>query len=165
MTGVKHEHNIGMSLRDNFFNGLVSEKYSPKEVYTQTAFTQRTMDCAIAQLEGLYHKQLKWPSHDESYAFNTIPRPEDFILDITAVNCPRFGQILKAVKDHPNVRKINKQIDDDLERTLFGDLRLLTNMTDASTEEMHNLCSYIYWAKLSGLKLLFELTDEQFDQC
>ena len=165
MTGLQHQHHVGQSLRDNFFNGLISERYSPKEVYTQTTYIQRTIDSAIAQLEGIYHKKLKWPSYDQSYALNTIPNHEDFIMHLRDDNCPRFRQILKAVEDHPNVKHISKQIDDDLERTLFGELRLLTNMTDASTEEMHRVCDYIYWAKLSGLKLLFELTDEQFNQC
>ena len=38
------------------------------------------------------------------------------------------------------------QVDADLEATLFPELRILTDMPDASTDDMHNVCNYIFWA-------------------
>lgn len=60
------------------------------------------------------------------------------------------------------------QIDADLEATLFADLRQLTEMPDASTNDMHNVCNYIYWAYKNwhlSVPLKFELTEEQYKQC
>ena len=53
----------------------------------------------------------------------------------------------------------------DLETTLFRDLRKLTNMPDASTDDMHDVCNYLYWASLSYLKISFTMTEEQMNQC
>ena len=58
-----------------------------------------------------------------------------------------------------------EEISADLEATLFPELREITNMTDASTEEMHNVCNYIGWATYSHLNLKFTLTPSQLDQC
>ena len=52
-----------------------------------------------------------------------------------------------------------------METTLFPELRILTNMPDASTDEMHNVCNYIFWAKANYLELNFEMTEDQFNQC
>jgi len=57
------------------------------------------------------------------------------------------------------------EIDSDLETTLYPGLRSLTNMTDASTEEMEHVCNYIYWARLSGVELKFALSEDQYNQC
>ena len=38
-------------------------------------------------------------------------------------------------------------------------------MPDASTKDMHDVCSYIYWLTINEIKMTFELTDEQFNQC
>ena len=56
-------------------------------------------------------------------------------------------------------------LDSDLESTLFPDLRILTNMTDATTLDMHNVCNYIVWAQANSIKLKFDLTEDQFSQC
>ena len=53
----------------------------------------------------------------------------------------------------------------DLEATLFRDLRTLTNMPNASTDDMHDVCNYLYWASLSGVKMSFEMTEDQMNQC
>ena len=38
-------------------------------------------------------------------------------------------------------------------------------MTDANTEEMHNVCEYIYWMDANGYDLKFQLNDGQDSQC
>ena len=50
------------------------------------------------------------------------------------------------------------QIDSDLEKTLFPELRQKTGMFEASTEEMHELCDYLDWMVTSGNELTFDLT-------
>lgn len=42
-------------------------------------------------------------------------------------------------------------------------LRELTDMPDASTQEMFNVMDYLYWANMSGLDLKFELTDSDLN--
>ena len=36
-------------------------------------------------------------------------------------------------------------------------------MPDASTEEMFNVANYLFWGHVSGLKLKFELTDDDLN--
>ena len=43
---------------------------------------------------------------------------------------------------------------------MFPDLRVITNMPDASTDDMHNVCNYIVWAKANYIELSFTLTDD-----
>ena len=88
---------------------------------------------------------------------NTIPNEEDFIQHIREENCPRYGQLLDDVKNHKQTKLMLKRIDADLEKTLFEELRKLTGMHKASTEEMHHVCNYLYWAHSSGLDLNFFL--------
>ena len=57
------------------------------------------------------------------------------------------------------------EIDADLESTLFPDLRVLTNMPDADTDEMHTVCNYIVWAKQNYIELSFSMTEDQMNQC
>ena len=77
---------------------------------------------------------------------NTIPNDEDFIQHIRTENCPRYGQILNDVKKNRQTDLMLKRLESDLEITLFEELRKLTGMHKASTKEMHDVCSYLYWA-------------------
>ena len=55
------------------------------------------------------------------------------------------------------------RIDQDLEATLFRDLRELTNMPTASTNDMHDVCNYLYWADKSYVEMSFKMTEEQMN--
>ena len=85
---------------------------------------------------------------------------EDFIIHVHDGNCARFAEILDTVAASDDISAMEDQISLDLEATLFPQLRQLTNMTDASTNEMHNVCNYIVWAKANYLDLMFKLTEE-----
>jgi len=65
-------------------------RYDENEVYTQTSYKQRTIDSAIAQLEGFYGKNMTWPNFDSSYSLNSVPKEKDFMLHLTDDNCPRL---------------------------------------------------------------------------
>ena len=58
---------------------------------------------------------------------------------------------------------MQSEIDADLEATLFPTLRKLTNMPDATTSDMHDVCNYIYWMTINKIELTFKLTDEQYN--
>ena len=87
----------------------------------------------------------------------------DYMVHVGDENCARFAQISDAVKADPAVVQMLAEIDRDLEATLFPELRELTEMPDASTKDMHDVCNYLYWATLSGLELKFQLTEEQLN--
>ena len=93
---------------------------------------------------------------------------DDFILHVSDDNCNRFDSMLKDTKNNGEAKAMYDRIDADLEATLFPELRILTGMTDASTTDMHNVCNYLYWAKLNWkdqVEMKFELSDEQYNQC
>ena len=90
---------------------------------------------------------------------------EDHIIHVDDDDCHRFDGLLDAVKNDAATQEYLNQVNADLEATLFPELRKITNMTDASTDDMHDVCNYIYWAKVNYVDLVFTLTDEQMNQC
>ena len=64
-------------------------------------------------------------------------------------NCLRYQQVLDDVELKRG--SYLDEVDSDLELTLFPDLREIVGMPDASTDEMHNVCNYLYWAKASQM--------------
>ena len=116
-------------------------------------------------MDGLYGKPLAWPEVDPEFTLNIIPEMEDLIVHVTDDDCSRFNEILGTVEADSDVAAMMDQIDADLETTLFPELRIITNMTDASTEDMHDVCNYIYWAHVNYVELSFTLTEDQKNQC
>ena len=85
---------------------------------------------------------------------------EDFILHVTEDHCERLGEVFDTVAASDAIKAMTDSISLDLEATFFPWLRSVTNMTDASTDEMHNVCNYIVWAKHNYLDLMFEMTED-----
>ena len=94
-TGAQSHYANGQGIREFFdkHSGFLSAEYNPEEVYVQTTYKQRTLDSALAQLEGLYGKPMSWPNVDSAYTLNTIPMMEDMVLHVDDDNCPRFDQL------------------------------------------------------------------------
>jgi hypothetical protein len=145
--GVQQQYKNGESLRAKL------NLTSPSEVYTQTTDAQRTLDSARSQLEGLFNKPLAWPKVVTPWVLNTVPEPQDYIIRVVEENCPRYDQVLKAIKADPAVVNMLKEVDQDLEAAFFPELRKLANMPDADADKLTSLCNYIYWATMSGLEL------------
>ena len=61
---------------------------------------------------------------------------------------------------------MHENIDFDMESDFFPRLRLMTNMTDASTDDMYDVCNYLYWAFMNNLDIIFadQLTDEDHNR-
>ena len=58
------------------------------------------------------------------------------------------------------------KVDYDMEKSGFFDfLRGITDNKGASIHTMHDVCSYIYWAKESKIELKFNLTDAEYTRC
>ena len=157
--GVQQQYKNGESLRTKL------NLTSPSEVYTQTTDAQRTLDSARSQLEGLFNKPLAWPKVVTPWVLNSVPETQDYIIHLGEDNCPRFEQVTKAIEADPSVVKLLEEVNQDLEVSFFPELRKLTNMPDADTEKMNDVCNYIYWSTLSGLELKFKLTEEQLNMC
>ena len=131
----------------------------------QTSHKQRTIDSALAQLDGLFAKPLAFPDIDPDYKLNVVPMDDDFILYNVAKNCHRLDQIIDDVNAQSATKAMLARLDSDLEGSLFPELRQITNMTDATTKDMHNVCNYLNWAKASDLTLNLTLTETQMNQC
>ncbi|KAK9302294.1 hypothetical protein QLX08_005717 [Tetragonisca angustula] len=93
------------------YSHLLSDLYSPYDIYIQSTDVDRTLMSAESQLAGLYppvSKQIwsniKWmpiPVH-------TIPEDKDNILAAKKY-CPRYDYELKKVLNSPEIQKINKE--------------------------------------------------------
>ena len=101
-----------------------------------------------------------WPESDARFSLNSIAKEDDYLLHVTKHSCPRYKSIIDAAEAQPHVQSMLDQIDSDLEKTLFPELRQKTGMLEASTKEMHELCNYLLWMISSGHELTFDLTKE-----
>lgn len=90
---------------------------------------------------------------------------DDYELHLSDDDCDRFAQLLDDVKAAEATQTYLGEVDDDLETTWFPELRQITDMPDATTSDMHDVCNYLTWAKASYLDLIFTLTEEQMNQC
>lgn len=67
-TGAKSHHKLGHALKQEFdaIGFINTDEYSPAEVYVQSTKKERTISSAIAQLQGLYDKELTWPERNNT---------------------------------------------------------------------------------------------------
>ena len=79
--------------------------------------------------------------------------------------CTLYEGLESDIKGSQDFSDLMKLIDEDLEATVFPKLREWGDFPDAETEEMHDICNYILWAKSNDLKLSINLSDKQFREC
>lgn len=167
--GAENHHATGQTLRsvlDSLDPDFLSEEYDPEEVYVQTTCHTRTIDSAVAQLEGLYSMPLQFPDWDDRFELNTMDCSEDFLLRMSKEMCPRYEQVRHAISQEIGTEIMYSEIDYDMERSGFYErLRQLTGHEGDSRHHMHLICDYIYWAVESNLELNFEMTDEEYNRC
>jgi len=60
---------------------------------------------------------------------------------------------------------MNKQVDADLEKALYPELRKLTGLLDADAKKMRDVCNFVYWANKSRIELKFDVTERQLELC
>ena len=168
-TGAESHYATGETLRqvlDSLDPGFLSQEYNPAEVYVQTTCHSRTIDSAVAQLEGLFSLPLQWPDWDNSFDLNTLVCGEDYLLRLGLGICPRYEEVRHAISHEIATELMYNEIDYDMEHSGFYErLRQLTGNQGASRHHMHLICDYIYWAVESGLELSFELSDEEYNRC
>ena len=100
LVGAQNHYETGLTLRrvlDVLEPDWLSEFYDPEEIYVQTTCHQRTIDSAVAQLEGLYSLPLQFPVWDNEFDLSTFICGEDFLLRLGRDMCPRYDQVRHAV--------------------------------------------------------------------
>jgi len=169
MAGALNHHATGQTLRqvlEVLMPGFLSAEYVPEEVYVQTTCHARTIDSAVAQLEGLYGMPLQFPDWDPTYEMTTMLCNEDYLLRMSRDMCHRYDRVRHAVQTEIATELMYSEIDYDMERSGFYEkLRQLTGHKGDSLHHMHQLCDYIYWALESGLELSFTMTEEEYRRC
>lgn len=137
--------------------------YNQDEVFVQTTAKNRTIMSAMAQLQGIFEEDLTFPYVDDKFKYIHSPLESDSILHVTDDSCPRMGYIDEAIKNDPASSDMYDNFDSLLADDLFPRLRELTNMPDATDDEMKDVANYLYWAEWSNLELQFELTADDND--
>ncbi|KAG7209702.1 hypothetical protein KM043_011341 [Ampulex compressa] len=119
------------------YSHLLSDVYSPYDIYIQSTDTDRTLMSAEAHLAGLYPPKggqiwdsLKWmpiPVH-------TIPEDKDNVLAAKKY-CPRYNYELEKVLTSEEMKRFNKQNE-----------KLYTYLTDKTGNKVSSLktAEYIY---------------------
>jgi len=52
-----------------------------------------------------------------------------------------------------------------LEDSIYPKLRNLTDMADADSQEMSDVCTYIFWANVEGIELTFDVSNQDLRLC
>jgi hypothetical protein len=79
---------------------------------------------------------------------------DDWLLHNVESHCPRLEQIEDAVAVNEQTQDAYEAIDYDMENSgFFPYIRNVTNMTDASTDEVYNYLNYMYWTNQSDIEL------------
>ena len=168
-TGAKNHYSTGRTIRqmlDRIDPHFLSDSYDPSQIYVQSSCSARCIDSAISQLEGLYDHNLKWPDTDYFFNINTIECHEDMLLRMTRSMCPRLRSVRHAVASEIATQIMYDEIGFDEERSGFLEhLRQITGSEGQSIHHMYSICEYIYWTRQSGIKLKFEITDEEYRRC
>ena len=100
-TGAVSHHAIGGGLKKEFdhLGYINTNAYNRNEVYVQSSYKERTIHSAMAQLEGLYARDVTWPATNiTDFEINFVPIKDDKFMVISNETCKRFAQGIKALQ-------------------------------------------------------------------
>ncbi|XP_012152497.1 prostatic acid phosphatase isoform X2 [Megachile rotundata] len=154
----KHQHLLlGRWLRKRYSH-LLSDIYSPYDIYIQSTDVDRTLMSAESHLAGLYPPSgnqvwdsIKWmpiPVH-------TIPEDKDNVLAAKKY-CPRYDYELRKVLDSPELKKIEKE-----NKKLYAYLTEKTGNKISSLRSVEQLYDTLFVENLYN-KTLPEWTESVF---
>ena len=90
--GNRMEYLLGVYLK-NYYNNFFSEKYNPDEIYIMSSDSNRTVESALAQIQGIY--QNKTDINLTNYQINrSIPYYFENKLD------PEFERFLESIENY-----------------------------------------------------------------
>ncbi|XP_020298442.1 prostatic acid phosphatase-like isoform X2 [Pseudomyrmex gracilis] len=145
----KHQHLLlGRWLRKRYSH-LLSDIYTPYDIFVQSTDVDRTLMSAEANLAGLYPPvknqvwdTIKWmpiPVH-------TVPIELDYILRASK-RCPRYDYELEKVLTSPEMKRINKK-----------NAKLYAYLTEHSGEEISSLQKVEYLYNILYIENLYNKT-------
>ena len=115
----------------------------------RTIARKRSGDSALAQLEGLYKLESKWPYPEtggqDVFKIHTVEDEHDTLLHAHS-NSTRYKYITKSVEKAHETKKMMKAFDNDMERSGFFPalrerIRQATGVEIESTAEMKKVCN------------------------
>jgi len=91
---------------------------------------------------------------------DNVPDSVNYLTHLNSGVCKRFGQLNDAVYSSSGHKKSQDYVRASYEEHFLPRLRELTSMQTATIDEMFSVMDYLFWAKLSNLDLIFDLTDD-----
>ncbi|KAL2734139.1 prostatic acid phosphatase-like [Vespula squamosa] len=141
----KNQHlHMGQWLR-NRYSHLLSDLYSPYDIYIQSTDVDRTLMSAEANLAGLYppkENQIWSTINWMPIPVHTIPESEDNIL-LGKKYCQRYNFELDKVLKSPEIKKINQK-----NKHLYDYLTKKTGMSVTSLKDVDHIYDTLYIEKL-----------------
>ncbi|XP_012230813.1 prostatic acid phosphatase-like isoform X2 [Linepithema humile] len=154
----KHQHLLLGRWLKNRYSHLLSDLYTPHDIYIQSTDVDRTLMSAEANLAGLYPPvqnqiwdSIKWmpiPVH-------TVPEKQDYVLRASK-HCTRYNHELNKVLTSPELEHINKE-----NAKLYAYLTKNSGGKISSLEEVERLYDILYIENLYN-KTLPEWTKSVF---
>ena len=113
--GTRQQYLLGQFLRDRY-STLISDRYSPKEVYVRSTDVDRTMESAMANLAGMFpptatdkwNEQLNW----NPIPVHVVPESSDYLIGGSLPKCPTFEKVLNDLVDSAEFDEIIGQSKD-----------------------------------------------------
>lgn len=133
--GKNQQLDLGRWLRIRYSH-LISDLYSPYDIYIQSTDVDRTLMSAEANLAGLYppYGNQKWNKINwMPIPVHTVPELEDNVL-LGRKYCARYEFELKKVLNSPEIREINKK-----NKHLYNYLMEKTGMKVISLKDIEHL--------------------------
>lgn len=141
----------------------MSSEYTPEEVLTYSTLKSRTIQSSTSQLQGIYKQPLSFPDLDPEFVITT--NSHDMLLETTGEDCKRYSMLQERTKSSNSVAWWHKEMNSVLEDSIYPKLRNLTDMPDADSNEMSDVCTYIFWANVEGIELTFDVSDYDLKLC
>ncbi|XP_012275172.1 prostatic acid phosphatase-like [Orussus abietinus] len=156
-TGKHQQLLLGRWIRKRYSH-LLSEEYSPYDVYIRSTDVDRTLMSAEANLAGLYPPKGDQVWDNMSWMpipVHTIPEKQDFLL-AGKKYCSRYNYELAKVLASEEMKKINEE-----NRKLYAYLTEKSGKSVASLEEVEYIYNILYIESLYN-KTLPEWTKSVF---
>lgn len=160
-TGAVSHHAIGKALRKEFTEaGLLNTKrYDPSEIYVQSTFKHRTIHSANSQLEGLFGKELTWPTKNNTiFHIHHVPLSEDGMMSMSNMTCPRLSASFRELRSDVKTKEMLDKNAAFMEPLIYEPLRKKTGLIKATELELLDLGNFIDWTKRDGRNINFEMS-------
>jgi hypothetical protein len=173
---------------------VINSTYHYKEIGFYSTDTDRTLDSSESQITGIFPLEICQQKLNDFQKKNAVPplvvdnvekiqkelgdfalpecfnvlpyysqsNPDDYLIHFEKSDCPRYQQLAKELKNSTEFEEMNAPY----LRYLIPRFHELTNSTEALTwEDVKNMCSYLSIADFHNVKLKFNYTQQDLDEC